>query len=64
MKFRLYLTMELVQKLMKKTYKYLIYIPLTEKILTEMSLYDLNKLLWDIFLFQASCDWKNLFLTN
>ena len=35
MKFRPYYTMELVQKLMKKTSKYLIYSPLTEKVLTE-----------------------------
>ena len=35
MKLRPYFTMELVQKLMKKTYKYLIYSPLTEIILTE-----------------------------
>merc|ERR1739836_240526 len=35
MKFRPYYTMELVQNLMKKTSKYLIYSPLTEKVLTE-----------------------------
>ena len=35
MKFRQYFTMELVQNLMKKTSKYLIYSPLTEKVLTE-----------------------------
>ena len=35
MKFRPYYTMELVQKIMKKTSKYLIYSPLTEKVLTE-----------------------------
>ena len=35
MKFRPYFTVELVKKLMKKTSKYLIYIPLTEKVLTE-----------------------------
>ena len=35
MKFRPYYTMELVQKLMEKTSKYLIYSPLTEKVLTE-----------------------------
>jgi len=34
-KFRPYFTMELVQKLMKKTSKYLFYSPLTEKVLTE-----------------------------
>ena len=35
MKLRPYYTMELVQKLMKKTSKYQIYSPLTEKVLTE-----------------------------
>ena len=35
MKFRPYFTMERVQKLMKKTYKYLIYSPLTEDNFTE-----------------------------
>ena len=35
MKLRPYFTMELIQKLMKKTSKYLIYSPLTEIILTE-----------------------------
>ena len=35
MKLRPYFTMELVKKLMKKTYKYLNYSPLTEKVLTE-----------------------------
>ena len=35
MKLRPYFTIELVQKLMKKTQKYLIYSPLTEKVLTE-----------------------------
>ena len=35
MKLRPYFTMELVQKLMKKTLKYLFYSPLTEKVLTE-----------------------------
>ena len=35
MKLRPHFTMELVQKLMKKTWKYLIYSPLTENILTE-----------------------------
>ena len=35
MKLRPYFTMELVQKLMKKTWKYLINSPLTEKALTE-----------------------------
>ena len=47
MKFRPYFTMELVQKLMKNNYKYLIYSPLTEKILTEcpcISLLDFLKI--------------------
>ena len=35
MKLRPHFTMELVQKLMKKNWKYLIYSPLTENILTE-----------------------------
>ena len=35
MKFRPYYTMELIKKIMKKTSKYLIYSPLTEKVLTE-----------------------------
>ena len=35
MKLRPYFTMELVHKLMKNTLKYLIYSPLTEKVLTE-----------------------------
>ena len=35
MKFRPYYTMELVKKLMKNTSKYIIYSPLTEKVLTE-----------------------------
>ena len=49
MKFRPYYTMELVQKIMKKTSKYLIYSPLTEKVLTEWPC-----IMWSLDMFSLS----------